>query len=222
MAIKKVSNQVVDTATGEVLGVIPDLPMTALDNARLVENRRQYDQYMQLVRDPYGWKTPYNHDRDAEAARTATGDFEPTKTQQNQAEEADINTIVNRFLKTGTLPQIDMPPLQGDFEEAFDLQTSLELVHKANQSFMALPANVRSEFGNDPAKFVAYCDHCMETGDTSPLEKLGLTVKKQPPQPSLADQVAEAITRSQEPPAPPEGPPGALPGGRGAPRAPKT
>jgi len=39
----------------------------------------------------------------AEAKRTGQANDEPSMTQQHGKEEADINTIVNRFLKTGIL-----------------------------------------------------------------------------------------------------------------------
>jgi len=46
------------------------------------------------------WKTPWNHNTVREAARTALVCLDPTKTQQHGREEADINVIVDRFLKT--------------------------------------------------------------------------------------------------------------------------
>ena len=54
----------------------------------------------------------------------------------------------------------------------------MNTVNAAKESFLALPAGVRNSFGNDLAKFVAYVDHCIETGDLDPLREMGLAVPK--------------------------------------------
>jgi len=99
-------------------------------------------------------------------------------TQQHGKEEADINTIVNRFLKTGLLPQVPLPPSYQNFGDVFDFQSAMDTIKQANDSFLALPANVRARFQNDPAIFVAYVDHCLETGDLKPLEEMHLAVPR--------------------------------------------
>ena len=47
-------------------------------------------------------------------------------------------------------------PVYGDFTNATDYQTSLNIVRKANESFQSLPAKVREQFGNNPLKFVEF------------------------------------------------------------------
>jgi hypothetical protein len=126
------------------------------------------------------WKTPYNHDTEKESDRTALTCNDPSKAQQHAKEECDINTIVDRFLKTGALPPIRVPPTYSDFAEVFDLQTALNQVKAAQDSFNALPAGVRARFQNDPTKFVGYVDHCMTTGDLDPLREMGLAVPAAP------------------------------------------
>lgn len=148
------------------------------------------------------WKTPYNHDTDAEAARTALHCKDPTKTQQHAKEESDINNIVDKFLKTGTLPQVPVPPTYENFGEIFDFQSAMNTIKAATDSFMALPGNIRARFQNDPATFVAYVDHCHETGDLDPLREMGLAVPKAPDSPPDAGKGAT-------PPTPPESPSGA-------------
>lgn len=126
------------------------------------------------------FKTPYNHNTMDESNRVALTCPEPSKTQQHLVEEADINTIVARFLKTGELPPIRVPPSYQDFEDVHDFQSAMDAINQAKQSFMQLPAEVRATFQNDPAKFVNYVDHCMNTGDLEPLEKMGLGVTRAP------------------------------------------
>jgi hypothetical protein len=131
------------------------------------------------------FKTPYNHDVDAESERTALYTVGPTMTQQHQSAETDINNIVKNFGITGKLPLVEMPPTYTDFSEVFDFQSAMNTLKEAQDSFAALPANIRSRFENDPARFVAYVDHCLEREDIEPLREMGLAVPraKETPQP---------------------------------------
>ena len=71
---------------------------------------------------------------------------DPSKAQQSAKEETDINTIVDRFLKTGALPPVRVPPTYSDFAEVFDFQSAMNTVNAAKESFLALPAGVRNSF----------------------------------------------------------------------------
>ena len=115
------------------------------------------------IKQPF-FKTPNNHDTDAESNRTGLACADPSKAQQSAKEETDINTIVDRFLKTGAPATGQSAADILDFAEVFDFQSAMNTVNAAKESFLALPAGVRNSFGNDLAKFVAYVDHCIETG----------------------------------------------------------
>lgn len=117
----------------------------------------------------FEWKTPYNHDRDAVSRETGLECKDPTRTQQHQAEEANINSIVSRFLKTGLLPQIPLPPNLDEFGEIFDFQSAMNTLAEAKASFMQLPADIRSAFQNSPAHFVAQVDAML--GDQDPTRR---------------------------------------------------
>lgn len=92
-------------------------------------------------------------------------------TQQHQAEETDINVIVNRYMKTGELPNRTRPPMQGDFTEAPDMQAAMDLVVKARVAFMEQPAAIRARFNNDPVQFV---DFCSNEANRDELRKMGM------------------------------------------------
>lgn len=92
-------------------------------------------------------------------------------TQQHQAEEADINTIVRRFGVTGHLPESARPVFFGDFDDVFDFQSAQNAVIAADRAFMALPADLRARFANDPQKFVEFCS---DEANVEELRKLGL------------------------------------------------
>lgn len=145
----------------------------------------------EVISGPYAFKTPFNHNTQAESAKGGQVNREPTKTQQHQAEEADINTIVRRFGVTGQLPQVPLPPSLEEFADIFDMQTALNVMAQAKASFMGLPADVRAAFNNDPAYFVSTVDTMLTDDDLArrdqnltALRAMGLIVPKGP----VADQ----------------------------------
>lgn len=127
-------------------------------------------------------RSAYNYDMDAASIRTGLSCPEPTKTQQQFAEEADINTIVERFGLTGELPSNLKVPQSGDFSEVVsDYQTALNMVLEADHAFMQLPAEVRARFRNDPGELV---DFVSDEKNRDEAIKLGLVVPpKAPPDP---------------------------------------
>lgn len=81
---------------------------------------------------------------------------DPTRTQQSQKEDADINVIVKRFGITGQIPvRLDRLNL-GAFEGIFDFQSAMNAVVRAERAFAAIPSAIRKRFGNDPQEFVAF------------------------------------------------------------------
>lgn len=99
--------------------------------------------------------------------------LDPTKTQQHQAEEADINTIVRRFGISGQLPQGVHAPTYADFDDVVDFQSAQNAIIQARDSFMKMPAGLRARFDNDPGMFV---DFCSDEANREELVKLGLVV----------------------------------------------
>jgi len=114
----------------------------------------------------------YAYDADAVSNETGLECKDKSLTVQEQKDEADINVIWERYVKTGTVPEVRMPPVYGDFEtEATDYTSALELVREADASFMALPASVRSEFNNDAGLFVAFAS---DPANMERLKELGV------------------------------------------------
>lgn len=105
-------------------------------------------------------RSPYNYDLKAasDAAGLDCSVDGPGKTSQAFAEEADINTLIRRFGIGNPLPQGTRVPSYGDFNGVTDYQSALNLLNQADKAFMALPADLRSRFGNSAAAFVAFVD----------------------------------------------------------------
>lgn len=129
------------------------------------------------------FRTEYNYDVDQASFESGLTCPEPSLAQQQFAEEADINTIVNRFGLTGELPTGVRAPTYADFSGVFDYHTAMNVVVAARDAFAQMPANVRARFGNDPGAFV---DFVSDSGNRAEAEKLGLVVS----QPSPPDAVA--------------------------------
>lgn len=84
---------------------------------------------------------------------------DPSLTIQSERDNCDINKVLSKFKATGVMTNIrTTPPLQGDFSESFDYQTSVNQVLAAQDAFNALPATLRKRFDNDPGKMLAFVD----------------------------------------------------------------
>ena len=84
---------------------------------------------------------------------------EVSRTKQSEAEACDINNIMKKYQATGILPDADgRQPMWEDFSEAATFMEALHIVSQAQSSFHALPAEIRSRFGNDPAQFLAFVE----------------------------------------------------------------
>lgn len=112
-------------------------------------------------------------------------------TRQSERDSTDINKIVARAQKTGFLPEGNGQGWYGDVSEIGDYRSALEIVQRANEAFMALPAEIRRDLDNDPAKLVEYLS------DAKNLNKAiehGLIVKQNPSnQPSVSDGTTASV-----------------------------
>jgi phage internal scaffolding protein len=101
-------------------------------------------------------RTPYNYDRDAASDESGLACSDPTLAQQQFRDEADINTILERFGRTGEVIVPVRAPEFGDYSEVTDYHTAMNMIIEAQNAFDALPARIRREFGNDPGRFVDF------------------------------------------------------------------
>lgn len=116
-------------------------------------------------------RTPYNYDRDLVSVESGLGCDDPTLAQQQFRDEADINTILERFGRTGELVVPVNLPQFGDYSEVSDYHTAMNMIIQAQDSFDALPAKIRAEFDNDAGKFV---DFVMDENNRAKAVEMGL------------------------------------------------
>jgi len=82
--------------------------------------------------------------------------FEESRTQQHFKSQTNINSIMDRYKKTGILPTRNDQPVFGDFSNVEDYQSSLNKLMIAQESFNQLPANIRKRFQNDPGQLIDF------------------------------------------------------------------
>jgi len=112
-----------------------------------------------------------NHD--ARSTETGLKCLDSSLTQQQFKEEADINTIVDRFMKTGHLPDPVSMPQYVDYEGVFDFQSAMNVVRQADENFMRMDAKVRARFNNSPQEFLQFF---ADPANQSEAVRLGLAV----------------------------------------------
>ncbi len=111
-------------------------------------------------------------------------DFDVSKTRQSEAAATNINTIMARYDKTGVLPVDSRQAFYADVSQMGDYRTALEQVRVADDAFMALPANVRAQFENDPALFL---DFTSDPANRDQMREMGLIEKKPEDEPVVVE-----------------------------------
>ena len=106
---------------------------------------------------------------------TALDTGEDAVTQQCFKDECDINILLKKFAVTGQLPENVRVPQFADFEEAFDFQSSMNVIRAAEEAFNAMPAEVRDRFQNDPGRFLEFANDASNYDEAL---KMGLAIKR--------------------------------------------
>lgn len=129
-------------------------------------------------------------------------DFKKSKslTQQSFKDAADVNNIVDKFVRTGVLvdPMTvgNRQPMFEDFSNV-DFQTSMEMVAMAKSQFMMLPSDIRSKFDNNVAVMM---DYIQKPENKAEAIKLGLIPDdSEPPVENNSEPPVEPVAKPVEP-----------------------
>ena len=114
-------------------------------------------------------------------------------TKQADRDRANIHNILKRYEKTGLLPQRTTSPIEGELPQVESFHQAMNILVTAQQSFEALPSNVRQKFENDPAKFLEFVN---DEKNKDQLIELGLAVAPEGYQQPV--ETSEGATPSQE------------------------
>jgi hypothetical protein len=92
--------------------------------------------------------------------RTITGpkDYSDGRTKQAFKDSCDINKILKKAQKQGTLSHLLKYPeaVYGEFDGEMDLLTAHGRIERAQQIFDDLPSEIRSEFKGNALEYVKY------------------------------------------------------------------
>lgn len=139
---------------------------------------------------PVFLRSAFNYDTNKASDEAGLACLDDSLTQQQFAEEADINTIVARFLKSGVLPTPVNMPQYVDYEGVFDFQSAMNVVRAADENFMRLDAKVRARFNNSPQEFLEFFANPANTEEAI---RLGLAI----PKPSSVANATDEDTASK-------------------------
>ena len=120
-------------------------------------------------------RSAYTFDSEVVSNETALDCGDETVTQQCFKDECDINILLAKFAVTGQLPENVRVPPYVDFEEAFDFQSSMNVIRAAEEAFNAMPAEVRGRFQNDPGRFLEFANDASNYDEAL---KMGLAIKR--------------------------------------------
>lgn len=118
-------------------------------------------------------------------------------TQQNFAEEVDVNTIVNRAIKSGVLADsasmAGRVAIFGDFSGVGDFKSCLDKVIAAQGAFNDLPLDIKQRFNFDPGAII---DFLADPKNVEEAVKLGLLPKSIIEAKDAAAKAAEAAEKA--------------------------
>lgn len=124
-----------------------------------------------LFRTAYGDHNPMDY---------ASYNEEPSLTHQSMSDACDINNIMKRYEKTGLLEHVaQYDGNYGDFTGAKDYLDSLLQVQEAQLMFASLPADIRSKFDNEPAKFLEFVEDPLNRSEMARMGLLNEVVASQ-------------------------------------------
>jgi phage internal scaffolding protein len=119
--------------------------------------------------------------------------------EQHHKDSCDIDNILAKYTSTGVITHgSTKTPRYGDFSGPSDYLEACLIVKQAEDSFMNLPSSIRSQFDNDPAKFM---DFCMNPENKDDLVNMGLAnAPETAPEPVQVVVVNQSENQPETPP----------------------
>lgn len=91
--------------------------------------------------------------------------YDDGMTKQTFKNQTDINRIIAKAQKTGTLSHLaKYEPVYGDYSDIPDLLEASARLERANQIFAELPSEIRAEFHQSPRDFFAFVNNPANAG----------------------------------------------------------
>ncbi len=117
--------------------------------------------------------------------------------QQQFKDDTDINSIMRKFQKTGTINHSATHQPEYGIATGPTLHQAMNLVTKANSMFEELPSSIRNKFKNQPSAFL---DFVQDHNNAAEAEELGLELSTEAK--AKAEQIAAQAASQPPTPAP--------------------
>lgn len=106
----------------------------------------------------------------------------PSRTKQEFAKDCDVNQIVAKYRKTGSITHVrnSTNGVYADMTDAPGFLEATQTVAKARQAFEEIPAHIRNQFGHDPENLMRFLN---DPKNHEEAIKMGLMTAK--PKPAL-------------------------------------
>lgn len=127
--------------------------------------------------------------------RVATVFFGETKTQQQYKDQCNVNKIIAKFKRTGSVTHV-RNAAEGVYADLADLPSLMEaeqVVITARNAFAEVPAEIRKRFGHDPQEFVKFLSDPKNDAEAI---SLGLKIKKEEPKPDPVVQELQTLGKT--------------------------
>jgi phage internal scaffolding protein len=108
-------------------------------------------------------------------------DFSKSKSRTRQAhkDECDINRIINKYQRTGTLSWTNKYAAKYGDVTSTDFQSAMDTLIQTQEMFEELPSTIRNRFQNNPSQFL---DYVQDANNLEEMYELGLAIRpKQKP-----------------------------------------
>lgn len=127
-------------------------------------------------------------------------DYSDGRTKQSFKDETDVNLIIQKHARMGTLSHLEQwGGTYGDWSD-FDFQEAQNQIASATSMFEQLPAAVRNRFANSPEKFLDYVNDPENKDDlAAKLPELAAPRSKPLPTPATTEDPEPAPEPSPEP-----------------------
>lgn len=130
------------------------------------------------------------------------------RTKQEFKDESDINQIMARYMRTGLIDNVTTKLPQFADVQGQDFYEAMQIVAESKTLFEELPSKIRTEFENDPGKFLDFVHNpenrprMAEMGLLRPDADLGYLPSAQPQtmQPTPQSAAPQPSSSGEEPP----------------------
>lgn len=128
--------------------------------------------------------------------RTPVGS-DKSRTRQSHAKDCDINQIMAKFQRTGSIDHVATHGARYANIESIDYHTAMNLTRDAEQMFDDLPSSLRKKFENLPGNFM---DFVQDPDNLEEMDTLGLLNDEASQRLQAQREAANAAPPTPEPP----------------------